>query len=165
MNKKLHNDWKQENGIFNNPVLYCEVEYSFDNQLNILDVIWRFMDTKLEENEELYFLEDWHNHDGHITTEKKITKRELEQMLHKPEKVLRNRELDVYDLVYNAKESFMLRWYCELELEDEIYCDFSLTLSDKNELVKLKEIMQEKYPNQCLKISSTKEYVDERYGG
>ncbi len=165
MNKKLNDDWKQGIGLFNKPVLYCKMEYSSDIQLEILDIIWKYLDLEIEKKEELYFIEDWHHHDGHISKEKKITKRELELMLTKPEKIFRKREYYVYDLVYNTKENFMLRWYCEDEPEDEFYCDFSFTLSDEEKLKNIKKTIQNKCLPEGLKIWNTKEYLDKRYGG
>lgn len=140
MNLKLNNDWKRGTGIFEKYILYCDMEYPSDIQLNILRAIWEHLDSKIDDNGYVYFLEDWHNHDGFIVSEKKIDKGELKLNLHKPEKIFRTRDFYVYDLVYDEKESFMLRWYSENETDEETYCDFSLILSDKKELDSLKKL-------------------------
>ncbi|MDH7445982.1 hypothetical protein [Aquimarina sp. 2201CG14-23] len=165
MNRKLYNDWHQGIGLFKNSILCCEKEYPQDIQLDILQIIWKYLKSNLELDETLFFLNDWHNHDGHISKEKLIDKKKFQSILTDPKEVLKNRDFYVYDLVYSESEKFMLRWYCQNEGENEIYCDFTLILSNFKELQKVEKLIRENIIDDGLKIEDTKQYFDKRYGG
>ena len=165
MNEKLHKDWSQGTGLFKKSILCCEMEYTQDMQMDLLQIIWAYLNLNVKSYEPLFFLNDWHNHDGHISKEKQIDKIDLEIILTDPKEVLKNRGFDVYDLVYSKSEKFMLRWYCQDEGENEIYCDFTLLLSDSKELQKIEKLIRTHDINEGLKIENAKQYFDNRYGG
>lgn len=165
MNRKLNNEWTQKQGLFSNAMLCCEMEYTKTIQLEILEVIWEYLNANSQLNETLFFLNDWHQHDGHISIETEIDKKELKNILTNPKEVFKHRDIDVYDLVHNEALTFMVRWYCEVENKKEGFCDFSLILPNDKELNKVKELIQQKVPIKGLKIINAKEYFDNRYAG
>jgi len=136
MNRKLNNDWFKKQGLFNSAILYCETEYSQKEQLKILQIIWEYLKSKFQSTETLFFLNDWHAHDGYISKE-----------------------------VANETETFMLRWYCNIEENNEVYCDFTLVLSSLNELKRVEKMIRKGVINTGLKIEKAEQYFEERYAG
>ncbi len=165
MNSKLHEQWILSEGFFNNSILYCEAEYSIDKQLEILQIIWEYLTINLHLTTLLFYLNDWHNHDGYISKEETIDKNAFKNMLTNTKEILKNRNHNVYDLIYNEAETFMLRWYCEVENKNEVYCDFTLILSNSRDLQKVKKIICKNVFSEGVKIKNTKQYFDKLYAG
>lgn len=163
MNKKLHEDWRQGQGLFANSILYCEEDYSIDTHLFILKIISEYLNLHLNESEIIFFLKDWHEHDGYISTEEIINKQKLTELLTNPKEILKKSDIDVYNLVYNFNEDFMLRWYSEKE-DNEFYCDFALVLSNDLHLKKIEQKIK-KFFNNGLKIENAERYFSKRYVG
>lgn len=165
MNAKLEKDRKKDLGLFGKDILICEMEYLAEFQLEILGIIWKYLSLKITIDEQLFFLNDWHRHDGHISKEEKISKMEFERILTNSDMILQKRDSYVYDTVYDESESFMLSWWCDYEDDDGIYCDFSLILSDAEELIKVKELIQENVFSEGLIITGAKKHFDKSYAG
>ncbi len=138
MDMNLNNCWKSAARPFDNMSLCLNGLVEIGELREAIRSIVTVLNEK-HKDQELLVNDDWHEHDGFITQNRKTTWHSIKRTIKSNELLYESREggLCVYTLVFNEDRDFALRYYVLDEDDDEEYPvtwgDF--TLSGETELL------------------------------
>ncbi len=163
MDENLENRWKNGNKPFDGLTIFLPdyIKVYELKRILLLEIVEYLSDKKFLS----YLLknEDWHEHDAHINSSKRITEEELKEFINNElEKVFENWDDNVRILYYNKDNDFILRLYIDIDEIDK--SEFDITLSSKNAR-ELKKLLEQKFDTQKFNIKGAKEFFDDIYAG
>ena len=168
MNNLLNQQWKKNEGLFRANIIDAAMEYPYDLQTDLLVYLYNF----LEEHDfldEIFYIEDWHEHDGFITEEKAISKSGLLEHLNTAEqRFLKMDWHHVSEIIYSS--NFILRYSYDFDSGDEEdkYANIQFSIYDNDLLEKVRRHLSYLIGdanNEVFTITGTKNFFDKIYGG
>ena len=160
MTPELEIRWKSGEIPFNGNIVTSCTDSSMETLLEVMRI---FIETVVDPSDKLFIYEDWHEHDGFITSGKPISFSDLKAILTESESLKSSTQGDdeVRTSIYPDNYSWLMRW-C-IDLEDNAYCDFEFCCS-KDMSQKGLELMYAINPDE-LNRNTAKVYFDRSYGG
>lgn len=81
MNEKLHRDYIAGVGLFGYSILISQVEYEADMQVEVLKIIWNFLNKKGYLDCKILFVEDRHKYNQFDSNETEVDKSQVQNLL------------------------------------------------------------------------------------
>ena len=162
MDEKLYKALDNQSKPFMKDVLVC------DDLVICINVILRILEPKFG-NQNLFILDDWHNHDGFVNNSKTIQWTKFDTITNSASSLYNNRFTDdyVFSSFYPESLEFLLRIDVLDEDDDELYPgiwgEFNLFANDEviNEITnQLSKELSDK-----LKLENSVQYMAQVYAG
>jgi hypothetical protein len=168
MDEKLYKALDNQTKPFMKDAIVCDDLLRIDDLNVCLNVIIKVLKFNYGK-QNLFFLDDWHNHDGFVNCSKKIQWSKFETITNSARSLYKNRCTDdfVFSSFYPESLGFLLRIDVLDEDDDELYPgiwrEFNLFANDDiiNEIVQ--QLSNEL--NNKLKIENSVQYMTNAYAG
>ena len=122
MNKELEKRWKESIKPFDKNVLVLEDLFVIPELLEMIKTVSKvlkqyYLDTKL------FILDDWHEHDGYVTTESECNWGMIDDTLNSENSLYQSRSGDTFvrKAIFPENMDFLFRYYILEENEDSEY--------------------------------------------
>jgi hypothetical protein len=142
MNQGLHAAFVSGSMPFNQCTAFTTPSLSLDELLEIQRITLNFLELYYP-NDHLFVFDDWHQHDGFISSERPVNRNELESYFVSTETLLKTDQGDycVAKAVFPENMMFLWRWNIEDETDlpdGDLWCswDFTACVHEISEMLK-----------------------------
>jgi hypothetical protein len=168
MDANLENRWRNKMPPFNDDCLYLDDLVPIANLRQFLISTLNILKLNISEGQ-LYKFDDWHEHDGIVTSKVLVPIKEIEEAMVSDDTLYASRHGDtfVHWAFYPANLAFLLRYYVLDDNEDHLYpgiwgtCD----LTANKQLLETVQATAETEIIKVLKVGNAKTYFDRKYAG
>jgi hypothetical protein len=122
MNTDLEKRWKEGKKPFNGDVLSLEDFFVLPELLELLRTISAVLKRQYSDST-LFIFDDWHEHDGYLTTETESSWKNIGEILSSEKCLYESRSGDTFvrKAIYPDNKEFLFRYYIMDEGEDSEY--------------------------------------------
>ena len=168
MDSYLTNSWKEKVSPFNGEILFCDDLLPIKSlHLILINIVVDLKENFLDKL--LIKCDDWHEHDGFISTSSQTDWRETGALFESEMTLYNSRHRDTFvrKAIYTQSGDFLLRYYILDENEDfeypGIWGDFDITASPhviREICMRIEDLKKEN-----MSIADAKSYFDKHYVG